>query len=342
MGKFLSVAVAFLLALPAAQAEEFTVGAWAGDSYDFEGTGEFSHCTIWAEYDVGELLFFSITRDGQIVIGLHNSNWTLKTGDTYPVTLRVDRRPIGRYQAEAFGDMSVGIRLPYSEDTVTLLRKGYVLHIDTITGTLSYRLTGTSAALPRLQNCVYRHLFKGRTAANPFSGGAGVASRNPFGRDSRGSGSSSSSNEAVVSDMLELAGLQGFRFVKKSERADFLDEAPYAWSNGKVFGAMYGFRKEDFEVGLLASVYIGAIEDGCDGKFTYGMQSVNFSNGSPARRAIAECKMTGSKIITTFAFFEIEEYFSIIIHFGAARDSEAVQRTDEAIFRVWDNLVSAH
>lgn len=317
-------------------AREIAVGAWTGSAYFDEQTGEFSHCAISAEYGGGDTLVFSITSGGKIVLGVSNPQWRFREGDRYPVYLSVDRRDLGRYEAIANRENAVYIYLAYSEEMIRLLRKGRVLYLEASQETLRYKLTGTSAALPRLQDCVYRELFSNQVAQNPFSSGRGSSrSQNPFGSDRTGSAAPTEDDAETVAMLLREARMHDYRFVPESSRPEYLSEALYVWTNGTVIGSVFAYEIGDFEIGLMTSVVLSGYEESCSGQFTYGIKTAVFDDGTRARRALAQCAERSGDIVMSFLIYEMDEIAIVIVHIGDEADVNAVKAADDSLFRVF-------
>ena len=334
MTRILIAVFVYLAGFAQAGAEEFSVGSWHGDAYFDDRSGEFTHCAISAEYRSDDTLVFSITRTGKIVLGLSNPQWRLQEGERYPVYLRVDRRDLGRYEAEANLDTAVYVYLPYSEELIRLLRKGRVLYFEASRETLRYKLTGTSAALPRLQDCVYRELFSGQIARNPFASGRGRSgSQNPFGGGSDTRSQSERDTADSVALMLREAGLSDYQFVPESARPENLSDATYVWTNGTVIGAVFAYELGEFGLGLASSVVLSGYEESCGGQFTFGTRTEEAGDGTQMRRVAAKCAERDGDLLMSFVFFELDEFVATVLHIADGSAGAAVREADESIYR---------
>lgn len=320
-----------------AYAGEFSIRGWQGKAYFDDETGEFSHCAISNEYESGTRLIFSITKDGEFVLGFSNRKWRFRIGDRYPVNLFVDRRDLGRYEAVANTENAVFVFLPYSEDLIRLLRKGRALQIDASRETLRYELTGTSAALPRVQDCVYRELFTKQLARNPFaSDREWQGSRNPFGAgNSRRSAGTTDEDSETVAMLLRKAEMDDYHFVPRSSRPDYLSDAVYVWTNGDVVGALFGYGLGEFEIGLMTSFVLSGYEESCDGQFDYGAKTAQSFDGTPMRRVFAKCVEKGGEIVMSFLFFEVNEDLAVVVHVADGSFATELGRADDGVFRAF-------
>jgi hypothetical protein len=98
-----------MASLPAS-AREIVSGNWSGGSYYDPQVGSFTHCAVSSAYRSGDTLIFSLNREGQFGIGIHNPSWSLVSSDVYPVKIKVDQyslvygeaRPVGAQLAAVY------------------------------------------------------------------------------------------------------------------------------------------------------------------------------------------------------------------------------------------------
>ena len=168
--RFGTAAVLLLLigAGPASAATQnaFQVGQWRGELLLSDDTGAFQGCVISTPMR-GDISYgFALFLDGHLGLLVQNANWALPEDKHYPVTLAVDGRTIGHFQARALQGNVVHIDLGSWERAPThLLRHGHELVLTAqATGThFSLALEDTYQALPRLHQCFLTH-----ADTNPF------------------------------------------------------------------------------------------------------------------------------------------------------------------------------
>ena len=68
---------------------QFTFQNWSGEAYTDSNTGAFSHCVVSADYVSGDTLFFSVTRGGEVGVGVTSPYMNLNPGSQFPVALYV-------------------------------------------------------------------------------------------------------------------------------------------------------------------------------------------------------------------------------------------------------------
>lgn len=145
---------------------QFNYGAWSGRAYTDDTTGRFSHCAISADYTSGEALMFSVNADASISVALVFERPVFQVGESFPVTLRVDRKPPFHGTAEAFNEYFAVLRLTDFERAMIALQRGYRLVIDARGGSSSYDLDGTFRALSAALDCAVDN-FERTTAPVP-------------------------------------------------------------------------------------------------------------------------------------------------------------------------------
>lgn len=126
---------------------------WSGGAYTNDTTGVFSHCVVSANYISGDTLMFSVTRDGEVGVGVTSPNLNLNPGSQFPVALYVDRRQPIYGTAEA---VDVNFAALFIQDLVGALdafKRGRILVIEGSGLRGSYDLTGTFRALDQVTNC---------------------------------------------------------------------------------------------------------------------------------------------------------------------------------------------
>ena len=141
-------------------------GNWAGGAYTDDTSGLFSHCAISADYVSGDELFMSVNGDATVTVGVLSPAFNLREGESFPVTLQIDRRTPFDGTAYANGSNFATLVLPDLESALTALRRGRTLVLYSTWGSSSYDLTGTNRALNETLQCAIDYInFVGRAAA---------------------------------------------------------------------------------------------------------------------------------------------------------------------------------
>jgi hypothetical protein len=146
----------FMAAAPGTKTDAFTSGPWQGGA-NYDEDGKFSDCTMTAQSKVGVLLGFVISKDFEWGIVLADETRELTVGTTEPVSLLIDAREPIAAVAKVVDVHGILIPLENSDPVIEALRHGKVLTIVTQGAKMSFRLTGTNAAIAALASCVTQH-----------------------------------------------------------------------------------------------------------------------------------------------------------------------------------------
>ena len=163
-------AIVLLLAATSASAEkipssDFFYQNWQGAAYTFEGASNFSHCVISATYVTGDILFFSVNVGGTVGVGVQSNNLQLTVGQSFPVTLIVDRNLPIYATATASTPNFASLSIPNFDAALTAFKKGRELRLDSAVGQASYDLSGTFRALDAAKECAFRNMsYNGASA----------------------------------------------------------------------------------------------------------------------------------------------------------------------------------
>jgi hypothetical protein len=131
-------------------------GNWNGGAHTNGSTGAFSHCAVSAGYLSGDTLFFSVTRDGTVGVGVSSPNMKLTPGSQFPVALYVDRREPIYGTANAADVNFATLFIPDLERALTAFKRGRTMVIEGHGLRATYDLTGTFRALDQVTNCAIK------------------------------------------------------------------------------------------------------------------------------------------------------------------------------------------
>ena len=145
-------ALTVALAGPAFAIGEFSSGNWKGAAF-FKGS-RFTHCAMSADYDAGWRMIFTMERDGDIVLGLHNPRLDIKRGSQAPVLMQIDDSPIITRQFVAINPTLLGTSFTSNVEWFQRLRKGLGLKIKFGERVQNFSLRGTNEAMVVLFACV--------------------------------------------------------------------------------------------------------------------------------------------------------------------------------------------
>jgi hypothetical protein len=147
---------AFLPCLSVAQdipGSYFAYGNWSGGAYLDSQTGAFSHCAVSASYLSGDMLVFSMSRDGVIGVGVASPALNLQPGVSFPVSIVVDRRRPYYGTAVALDSDHASVFIEELDAALDAFRRGFTLTVEGVSMRGQYDLTGTFHALERMTRC---------------------------------------------------------------------------------------------------------------------------------------------------------------------------------------------
>jgi hypothetical protein len=155
MGRILAAgaaaALTWMTASPAAAVGDFWSGNWKGAA--FFKDSRFSHCAMSADYSAGWRMFFTIERDGDVILGLHNSGLDIKRGSRSPVLMQIDDSPVITREFVAINPSLIGTTFTSNVEWFQRLRKGLRLKIKFGERVQNFSLKGTHEAMFALFAC---------------------------------------------------------------------------------------------------------------------------------------------------------------------------------------------
>ena len=150
--------VAFLLGWSAAwtsASAQWSVGDWTGNSY-IDRAGAFSHCIVSARYNSGITLYFLLFRNHDLFIGVAAPDWSLNPHSPYEMTMAIDGKTLRSAPGTVlrYDTKRLWLELGKERGIRERLRRGIKLRLLQGAHSYDFRLTGTDAALKRLDRCV--------------------------------------------------------------------------------------------------------------------------------------------------------------------------------------------
>lgn len=136
----------------------FDHGYWAGAAYSDDYSGEFSHCVVSAEYVSGDILYLSVTSGATVVVGVGNPSFRFTVGESFPVSIYIDRRRPFHARANAGGSDFVTLEISDFDRGMTAIQRGINMRIVSDKFTGNYSLQGTSRALDKALRCAVDNL----------------------------------------------------------------------------------------------------------------------------------------------------------------------------------------
>ena len=304
----LAVGICSQAAAETIQGSDFGYGNWRGSAYSFDDTGTFSHCVVSASFNSGDRLYLSVNADATVSVGVESPGLKLQTGDTIPVTLRIDRRAPLFGAAEAMNDTFAILKLPQFDTAMNALQRGRMLIVESSIGTASYDLTGTNRALDAAMNCAANNL--------DYSSSPSVVSR-----PQENSGSTDKTilfqvATGIISDL----GLSDFRYFTEAESKEFLDSNGVFWSSEQagIFGGVLTVQTNTEESLKVSDANdIAFMGRDCVGEVATASRNLDVPD-TDAREIRALCVTNGSTVESLLTKVRVgKEVFYTLLVFNA-------------------------
>jgi hypothetical protein len=260
---------------------QFSSGNWVGGAWASE-EGSFSYCAVSSSFVSGIQLAFAITADYELEIALGRDDWDLPPGEVYTVSLFVDRKPLGSFEATPTRGDVLLIHIGPRADVLRSLRMGYLFHVDAAKDDFYFDLSGSNQALEKTLECVRLRTALSSDPRNPFAEGEGEA--NPFAprgeeREAR----------VAIEQLLNAAGLDDVVFVQPA--AVGLDDASVAWvASGGVIGGLIVVEGPGLDVDQAMGIFVGSAGAGCRGRFASGSSPSRSHPNGRIKRLSGACE----------------------------------------------------
>jgi hypothetical protein len=292
------------------QGSDIDSGNWAGGAYTDDASGAFSHCAISAEYVSGDELFMSVNGDATVTVGVLSPAFNLAEGQTFAVTLQIDRRSPFYGSAYANGTNFATLVLPDLESALTALRRGRTLVLYSDWGSSSYDLTGTNRALNETLQCAIDYINYVGKSAPPAVTNTPPPQTSSITQDQL---------DQVAREMVAAFEIKDAAFYSREELQGYIAHQAAVFSSansGILFGAMAA------AAGPINSLKDTDAEDfvfltsSCEGESSTATRSLNVP-GFESREVRATCQSqagrsdsilsktrVGSDILYTFFVFD--------------------------------------
>ncbi len=144
----------------------FISGVWQGDA-NFDTEGRFSDCTMTAQASSGVIIGFIISKSFDWGLVLADESRKFEVGTTEAVALHIDQRDPIRTIAKVVDVHGIVIPLENSASVLEGLREGEALTVVGEKIKISFKLTGTRAAIAALAACVTENINSAKADARP-------------------------------------------------------------------------------------------------------------------------------------------------------------------------------
>jgi len=311
--------------------DEFTISVqgWTGGPFGREDPRQFSHCGVSRGFPNGVTVAFQMNASFQTTLGLRSENWELEQDDGSVVRLSVDDDFQRQFPVVAAAPQVAVIPLGTEPEVIDALRLGREL---TITfsdwqsfqagDTLNFPLTGTSASLRQLRQCV--ETANRLIAADPEAMGEGEGEAAPTPADRM------MTIEGLAS-LLNAAGFENVELLDPEAVPQNALELRFVWRVDGITGALHQEpRGRDIAIDAFATRYLDLLAATCAGGFEPEVGETETIAGVWAlKRATAECEAEdGTNFISLF--FALDDFnYSVFYHLAPAdRREDVIAATD--------------
>jgi hypothetical protein len=132
---------------------EFSSGDWTGGVIK-DDDGNFSHCYVTAQYESGFYFGIGLTGDYAINLVLSHQEWELPLGETHIVSLSIDGKNLGLFEAYSVDRKGLRIEIGNQQYIYKRLRFGRRLVVSAQKQDFYFSLKGTNKALTKVRECV--------------------------------------------------------------------------------------------------------------------------------------------------------------------------------------------
>lgn len=321
MYKHLLAAVVHLMAATVAYAEkipssDFNYQNWQGAAYTFEGATNFSHCVISATYLSGDVLFLSVNAGGTVGVGVLSNNLHLVVGQSFPVTLRIDRNEPIYATATAATSNFASLNIPNFDIALTQLKKGRGLSVDSAVGMASFDLAGTFHALDAAKECAFRNMSFNATST-PIASTAGLDKTILF---------------QVATQMISDLKLVDFKYMSQQEGYDKFQADGVFWtsvSNGILGGVAAVPKGTMLTLAETDGSDVAFLSKRCNGDLATSFRAIPATD--VLIREIRSICVTGDATTESYmtkALIGDNVVYTILVFEGSSSQTETVPRNE--------------
>jgi S1-C subfamily serine protease len=145
------------------------VGNWKGGAFTSDATGEFTSCTALSPYKSGITVYVIVGANLTWRLGFSSDAWKLTTGQNFPIVLTFDGQQPFNVSAGVISPNLVAVEMPDNSSLINQFRKSKTMSAFTQGQLFQFDMSGTSALLPTLVNCVSKTKNLGVAKVGDFS-----------------------------------------------------------------------------------------------------------------------------------------------------------------------------
>lgn len=284
---------------------------WEGGAFSRPDNPDLiGYCGIAHEYENGITVVFATNLQNQTNINLIDSDWTLSSEERHQITLDIDGQVGG--EGPAFAASATVLVIPLGEvpEIIEALRQGNVLRLTTSLGDFSFPLSGTFAALAKLNECV---AVAQQVMAEVPPAPPPAAEPEP---GEEGSPTEGITLEAL-NDILTAAGLEEVTYVPPEQVPHNEMDLRFIWQVGHLNGALHQEPRpsDAIEIDEFSERYVAILQARCPGEFTVTYaDSEIFRERYALRTARAECVTEDAASVLALVFALDQYFYSVFYH----------------------------
>ena len=271
------------------------VGEWRMTANTSNQSGRFLYCET-ARAAPGGVLFSFLLSD-QVYLLLWNPDWDI-VSERVTATVEVDSRARFSLPGEVFERNTVSIAFDAAAATYQHFMYGNRLRVGFNGRTYEVSLSGSFQALTRLVECVAEYLDY-REEPTAAAGGDVVAAATPPPPSDQERLAFRLEATELVTNVLNRAGISGFRLLSDSATRSRFGEPDALWTNGPVYGSVNIIdNMSEYTIDDVAAASLLRFE-GCTDGMSFASQRENLDD-LPLVRIALQCEAGDS--VSLFMF----------------------------------------
>jgi hypothetical protein len=291
------------------------VAGWSGGAFTDDRTGEFSNCVASATYKSNINFGVLVTKTVTWALAFSHPNWTLTSGQKFPIVLSFDGRNTFNVDGIAMSATSVIVPMPDNSGLIKSFRAAKTMSAFTQGSLFQFDLLGTSVLLPALVTCVKTINAGGLAAATDFSApiiAAKTARQNAPttaasslqpGIPQEGSAEYQLEAMQIASNFILKASLVRPTLLSRSETPVSVASTGAAWKADNATGFVRIIPPRQNVSGLdVAAAIVGNDARDCKGKFASARNS-ELVDSEVVFRGMSSCEDSERSVIAEYFIF---------------------------------------
>ena len=291
------------------------VAGWSGGAYTDDRTGAFSNCVASATYKSNINFGVLVTKTVTWALAFSHPNWTLTSGQKFPIVLSFDGRNTFNVDGIAMSATSVIVPMPDNSGLIKSFRAAKTMSAFAQGNLFQFNLVGTSVLIPALVTCVKTINAGGLAAATDFTAAfiaPNIAKQNapPTAASSlqpsipqEGSAEYQLEAMQIASNFILKASLVRPSLLSRSETPVSVASTGAAWKADNATGFVRIVPPQQNVSGLdVAAAIVGNDAKDCKGKFASARNS-ELVDSEVVFRGMSSCEDSERSVIAEYFIF---------------------------------------